>query len=80
MWVLARLASSPLLFAVFRLATVSREPPGDDEYMAISFWFLSWGIFLTLFVVLGFVRALDWRRTLQDQLPALENRDAKRVT
>jgi hypothetical protein len=66
MWLLAGLACSPFLFTVFRLANLSTEPPGDDQNMLIRYWFLTWGIALTLLVMLGFVLALDWRRTLQD--------------
>jgi hypothetical protein len=73
MWTFAALACSPLLFTVFRLANVPPAPDGDEEYMAITFWFLSFGIFFTLFLWWGFVHALDWRRTLQDQLRAMEN-------
>jgi len=69
MWLLAGLASAPFVAAVLRLANVSEAPTGDDEYMAISFWFLSWGIMLTSLLLFGFVHALNWRRTLQDQLP-----------
>jgi hypothetical protein len=78
-WVFAALACSPLLSTVYRLLNVPPAPIGDDEYMAITFWFLSFGIFFTLFLLLGFVHALHRRRTLQDQLPALENGDGKRA-
>ena len=71
MWMFAALACSPLLITGFRLANVPPAPIGDEEYMAISFWFLSFGIFYTLFLLLGLVHALHWRRTLQDQLPAM---------
>jgi len=65
MWLFAGFACSPLLFTIFRLANLSSEPPGDDENLATRFWFLTWGIVLTMLLLLGFVLALDWRRTLQ---------------
>ena len=79
MWICGVLAGWPLVYAVFRLANVPSEPNGDDEYLEISFWLCSWGIFLILFLLIGFSRALAWRRTLQDQLPTLENGHAERV-
>ena len=79
MWISAVLAGWPFVYAVFRLASVPSEPSGDDEYLGISFWFCSWGVFLVLFPLIGFSRALDWRRTLQVQVQTLENADAGRV-
>src|SRR6185503_19687544 len=78
MWTCGVVAGWPLLYALFRLANVSSEPSGDDEYLAISFWFCSWGVFLILFALIGLSLALDRRRTLQDQKPTIEKGDAPR--
>jgi len=78
-WMFAGLACSPLLFSVYHLVSASPAPTRDDEYLAISGWFFTWGSALTMLLLLGFVHALNWRRALQSCLPKLENGDAKRA-
>ena len=76
LWICGVLAGSPLVYATLRLRHAAQMPMGDDEYLATVFWFFSWGLCLSLFPLIGFIHALDWRRTLQDELPRFENGNA----
>jgi hypothetical protein len=77
LWISGVLAGSPLFYAIIRLRQAAQTPMGDEEYLAIIFWFFSWGLCLSVFPLIGFIHALDWRRKLQDELPGFENGDAE---